>query len=216
VHGGRGQCREPRLDLSRESTGTTHLLKGRPSGRPFGVPLVGTYPSTGIRRAPRSADAGSMTVSKARSEQGFTLVEVLVVVVVLGVLIALGLPMFLGARLRAQDRAAQAELRSGLTAALTYWADGATFTAFDAGCSPTPDDCTVAEGVEVSVMWVGPGAPADRQISIVLASGNGLLLVARSTAGEYLCVAQSTGQTDRGRGATFADVDTLVECAGGW
>ena len=157
-----------------------------------------------------------ITLGKHRSELGFTLVEVLVVLVVLGVLMTLALPMFLGARVRAQDRTAEAVLRSGLTAALTYWTDGATFTALDAGCSAVPDDCAVADGIERSVAWVGPGAPAAQEVSIVVASGNSLLLVSRSVAGDYLCVAQSTGQTDRGRGSTFVDVDTLVECAGGW
>ena len=48
------------------------------------------------------------------------------------------------------------------------------------------------------------------------AAGNSLLLVTHVASGEYFCVAQATGQTDRGRGATFGDVDTHVECAGGW
>ena len=158
-----------------------------------------------------------MTERRLRATQdGFTLVEVMVVVLVLGVLIAVGLPMFLGAKARAEERRAQAQLRTGLTAGLTYWTEGGTFTGFDLGCSGVHGACAVAAQEESSVAWVGPGGPTDSQVSIVFAAGNNLLLVARSTGGEYFCVVQETGHADRGRGAAFADVDTLLECAGGW
>ena len=154
--------------------------------------------------------------SVTQPEDGFSLVEVMVVTLVIAIVIGIALPMFLGARARAEERRAEAQLRSGLTAGLTYWTDGGTFTGLDANCSPTADSCTVADVTESSVTWVGPAAPADLQVSIVFAAGNNLLLVARSVTGEYFCIAQSTGQSDRGRAPAFSDVDTAPECAGGW
>ena len=150
------------------------------------------------------------------AQGGFTLVEVMVVVLVIGILIGIGLPMFLGARVRAEERRTQAELQTGLTAGLTYWTEGGTFTGLDLNCSAVPDECTIADMEESSVAWVGPGAPSGSQVSIVFAAGNNVLLVARSTTGDYFCVAQETGHSDRGRGSTFEDVDSLVKCAGGW
>jgi type IV pilus assembly protein PilA len=147
---------------------------------------------------------------------GFSLVEVMVVLVVLGVLMTIGLPVFLGARTRAQDRAAQARLQTGVEAALTHWAGGATFSPFDNNCAPVPGSCDIAETAESSLDWIGNSQPAGNDMAIVVAAGNNLLLVTHSEAGEYFCMAQGSGQTDRGRGATFADVDSLPECAGGW
>ena len=49
-------------------------------------------------------------------EGGFTLIELMVVVLIIAILIAI--PTFLGARTRAQNRAAQASLRNALVASI--------------------------------------------------------------------------------------------------
>src|SRR6478609_2658281 len=56
-------------------------------------------------------------------ERGFTLIELMVVVLIISVLIAIAIPMFLGARDRANDRATQSNLRNGLTAEKTVYTD---------------------------------------------------------------------------------------------
>src|SRR3954451_16155691 len=57
-------------------------------------------------------------------DDGFTLIELMVVVLIIAILIAIAIPTFLGARSRAQDRAAQSSLRNALTAAKTIYTDG--------------------------------------------------------------------------------------------
>lgn len=54
---------------------------------------------------------------RAGGDGGFTLVELMVVVLVIAILLAIAIPTFLGARERSQDRAAQSNLRNALTAA---------------------------------------------------------------------------------------------------
>ena len=78
-------------------------------------------------------------------EQGFTLIELMVVVLIIAILIAIAIPTFLGARARAQDRAAQSDLRNGLTAEKTVYTDNKTYS----------NDTTTAgmKGVEPSLKW---------------------------------------------------------------
>lgn len=65
---------------------------------------------------------------RSDGERGFSMVELMVVVLIIAVLLAIAIPTFMATRHKADDRAAQAGARQGLSAELSYYSDGKAFT----------------------------------------------------------------------------------------
>ena len=96
-----------------------------------------------------------------RTDEGFTLIELMVVVLIIAILLAIAIPSFLGARGKAQDRAAQSNVRNALTAEKTYYTDAQVY-------SDLPADLTA---IEPSLIYVN-AAPAQGTKQVELLKGN--------------------------------------------
>jgi type IV pilus assembly protein PilA len=143
-------------------------------------------------------------------DRGFTLIELMVVVLIIAILIAIAIPTFLGLRRRAQDRAAQSDLRNGLTAAKASYTDNERY-----------DDFTVveAESIEPSLNWDDNTLPD--YVTISVAAGQVVVLQRRSASGTNFCIADSTvaqGAVQPGTYGGFntggAALATFAACAG--
>jgi type IV pilus assembly protein PilA len=110
-------------------------------GHPRGLIALSTFRHVKARLSER------VRTPSVPQEQGFTLIELMVVVLIIAILIAIAIPTFLGARSRAQDRAAQSDLRNGLTAEKTVYTDNQTYS----------NDTSTAgmKGIEGSLNWGG-------------------------------------------------------------
>ena len=143
-----------------------------------------------------------------RNDEGFTLVELMVVVLIIAILMAIAIPTFLGARQKAQDRAAQSDLRNGLTAAKVFYVDGesymstnnaATITAYEA-LEPSIDFDTIANA---STTKVG-----------VLAATSNVLLLDKSASGKWFGIADDLSGSYRclSTAANSNAINTAPKC----
>jgi type IV pilus assembly protein PilA len=123
-------------------------------------------------------------------EGGFTLIELMVVVLIIAILIAIAIPTFLGARQRAQDKAAQSSLRNGLTAAKTIYTDGEDYqTATSAALL----------AVEPSLSFPTPST-GPKEVSVSSTADNLIVMAARSKSGKCFYIRDNT----QGPGTEFA------------
>lgn len=144
-----------------------------------------------------------------KDDRGFTLIELMVVVLIIAILIAIAIPTFLGLRRRAQDRAAQSDLRNGFTAAKAFFTDSDTYAGFDS---------VDGEATEPSLKWLDGTTPvAVNDVSIKVAATTNLVLVSHSQSGTYFCLGEDVNGTLKGKNATEATISTVAGCGtAGW
>ena len=68
---------------------------------------------------------------RREGDGGFTLVELLVVIVIIGILVAIAIPVFLSQREKGWMSAAQSDLRNGAPVAETHYADTGSYALLD-------------------------------------------------------------------------------------
>ncbi len=76
-------------------------------------------------------------LKKLRNPKGFTLVELIIVIMIIGILAATLLPKVMGAPAKARDAARTADLNAIATALELYYADNSAYPAAAAGVGPT-------------------------------------------------------------------------------
>jgi len=126
-------------------------------------------------------------------DKGFTLIELMVVVLIIAILIAIAIPTFLGLRSRAQNRSAQSDLRNGLTAGKAFYTDADTYG--DGAGGVADFDAAAGLAVEPALDWVGNVTPTAGQVAIKQAAGTSLFLVTLSQSATFYGLGDINGTT---------------------
>jgi type IV pilus assembly protein PilA len=137
-----------------------------------------------------------------KDDKGFTLIELMVVVLIIAILIAIAIPTFLGARKRAQDRQAQSNLRNALTSEKTYYADAQIYTgvATDLSAIETNINFTTRDAASRGALATLDSAavPANQAVEIESLSKSGTMFCILDVSQTLTTAANYNGSTVAG------------------
>ncbi len=73
-----------------------------------------------------------LKLNKMKDQKGFTLIELMIVIAIIGILAAIAIPQFQAYRVRSYNSSANADLRNAATAQEAYYVDNDRYTSDEA------------------------------------------------------------------------------------
>jgi type IV pilus assembly protein PilA len=127
-------------------------------------------------------------------EAGFTLIELMVVLLIMAILLAIAIPTFLGVKSGAQDRAIQSNLTNGLTSAKASYSNLGSYN------STLTSEVTSLNSAEPNITFQTAAATIGTNTVSVNVSGDGqeLVLVGYSASGTCWAAVDNEGDTTSG------------------
>lgn len=141
---------------------------------------------TRSRTTPSRQPAAGLAPAIVREHRGYSMIELMVILVIIGILLVIGIPALVGSRERSEDRAAQSEIGSVYSVEKIVYSSRAIYT--DDPVELRAEEPMFTYVASVTPLTVGP-------IYVHLATGNVIYVMAESVTGTcfYLRDTDGTG-----------------------
>ena len=136
----------------------------------------------------RAIDA-SLAKRNDENDKGFTLIELMVVVIIIGILAAIAIPIYIGVQNNAKDSGVKSDVTNAKIAVVAYYTEKNAY----------PTALTVAAGLDVKYGYSVPAAtgnyasPGSIPVLTVGSAAGTFCIASVSTTGKALATSESTG-----------------------